>query len=122
MRKHRISICRRGKESKVTLSLRSINDDDSVLGKEHIMLRRKRKHAIEVEHLGPLRKHWLYHGRIRSAFLKSTPDHLQVEIVNLNPRELDQLHTADLTLPARPRNRTHALLVAGATPDGITTI
>ena len=76
------------------------------------MSRRKKTHIITVENWGPLRKHWLYQGRIRSATIEGAPDHLRVEIVNLDPRELDRVHTVNLPLPARPGNRTCALLMA----------
>jgi hypothetical protein len=65
-----------------------------------------------VEQWGPLRKHWLYQGRIRSVSVNGAPDHLRVEIVNLDPRELDRVHTVNLPLPAKPGNRTCALFVA----------
>jgi hypothetical protein len=77
------------------------------------MPRRKKKRVLTVENWGPLRKHQLYWGRIRSAaFSKGAPGHLQVEIVNLDPKELDRRHTVNLPPTAKPGNRTHALLVA----------
>lgn len=76
------------------------------------MPRRKKKRVIEITDWGPLRAHRLYHGRIRSVSIKGAPDHLQVEMVNLDPKELDRVHTVDLPLPPRPGNRTAAFLRA----------
>lgn len=76
------------------------------------MARHKKTRMATIEQWGPLRKHWLYQGRIRSVSVNGAPDHLRVEIVNLDPRELDRVHTVNLPLPAKPGNRTCALFVA----------
>jgi hypothetical protein len=76
------------------------------------MPHRKKTRIVTVKHWEPLRKHWLYQGRIRSVVVEGTPDHLRAEIINLDPRELDRIHTVSLPLPARPGNRTCALFIA----------
>lgn len=98
----------RGDDSLPALIQRQLN-----IEKENIMPRRKRMHMIEVKQWEPVRRNWPYPGRIRSAVIEGAPEHLRVEIVNLDPRELDRVHTVNLLpLPARPHNRTWALLVA----------